>query len=383
MTMHIYDEALALMPRLLDWRRFLHQHAEIGYDLPQTTAFIKKVLDEHAISYFEPCKSTIVADIGSGEDGMVLRADMDALPMVEHSGLDFACTNGNAHTCGHDMHTAMLLGAAVLLKRHEGDLTSRTRLVFQPAEEEASGATALCATDTLRPSFKASFALHMSPAHKAGTLFYKKGPICASCDEFVITVTGQSCHGAAPHTGRDPIFAAVQLYNTLQGIISRSTSPFDTAVFSVCAFNSGNTNNVVPKEATLMGTMRTYDKNVRAAMKARLESICQGIGAANACDVTLRYTTSLPVLASEEALTAHLVDAFAHKAPKLVTEELATPFTWSDDFALYSQNMPIAFMILGAQAGEAPMELHYDDVIFKEDVLAIGTTALVLAAMNI
>lgn len=383
MTHSIYSEALAIMPRLLDWRHYLHAHAELGYELPLTTAFIKQILDDHAISYSEPCTSTIVADIGKGEDGMVLRADMDALPMVEKSGLPFACQSGNAHTCGHDMHTTMLLGAAVLLKKHEMTLTHRTRLIFQPDEEGARGAELLCTTSALYGSFKGGMALHMSPVHEAGTLYYKKGAICASCDEFIITVNGQGCHGAAPHTGNDPIFAAVQIYNALQGIISRGTSPFDAAVLSVCAFNGGNTNNVVPQEASLLGTMRTYKAQVRETMKARLLQICQGIGQTLGVEVDLTFTTSLPVLESDSTLTTHLLDIFHKEAPSIKASEPTAPFTWSDDFALYDQYFPLCFMILGGQEGDTPKELHNDKVRFNEDALATGTTALVLAAMNI
>lgn len=252
--MNIYEEALALQPTLVNWRRQLHRHAEGGYDLPQTLDLIRAVLTEHGVAFTEPATSTIVCEIGHGPAGLILRADTDALPMQEESGEEFSTETAWAHNCGHDLHTAILLGAAVLLKRHESALTHRTRILFQPDEEGATGALHVLHSGIISADYRGAFALHVSPVLESGVLYQSDGPLYASANEFITSVHGTSAHGAAPHTGHDPIFCAVQIYNALQGLISRETPAFETAVLSVCAITAGTTYNVVPADAQLRGT---------------------------------------------------------------------------------------------------------------------------------
>lgn len=380
--MSFYEEALALQPTLVQWRRAFHQHAEGGYDLPHTLTLIRDVLNAHHVSFFEPCPSTLVADIGKGPAGMILRADMDALLMEEKSGLPFSSETDFAHTCGHDFHTAMLLGAACLLQAHADELPARTRLIFQPDEENITGARQLIAHNVVTPDFKGGFALHMSPTLDSGTLYYKDGPMYAASNEFIITVTGASTHGAAPSNGRDPIFAAVQIYNALQGLISRERPTLEPAVLSICAFNGGSTFNVIPDQAQLLGTLRVYNTNLAETIKTRLQEICDGMAKTLRCQVTLTFTTTVPPVCNDETLNHCLVQTLSNRAPELILQEQREPFAWSEDFALYGDILPISMMTLGAHVDGCSANIHNADVLFDETALAVGTAAHVCAAFS-
>lgn len=378
-----YSEAQTLLPDLIRWRRKLHQHAEGGYDLPETLSLIRNVLQSHDIAYSEPCESVIVCDIGQGPCGMILRADMDALPMQEESGLDFASQTGWAHTCGHDIHTTALLGAACLLKAHETALHTRTRLVFQPNEEGIDGARHIMAHGLITPDFQGAFALHVSPTLESGIIYYQDGPLYASGDAIRITITGSSAHGAAPHTGRDPIFAGVQLYNALQGLISRETPSREPVVLSICAFNGGNAVNVVPGRVELLGTLRAYNEELRAQLKARLQEICESIGKALRCQIDLSITTSVPAVINDAGLNRRIRDTFALAAPDIRTAPHSEPFSWSEDFGLFAEVVPISMMTLGAHVEGCTANIHNADVLFDESALVSGVCAHVCAALSV
>ncbi|MDO4280278.1 MAG: M20 family metallopeptidase [Peptococcaceae bacterium] len=379
--MSIYAEACALAPELTRWRRHLHQHAEGAYDLDGTLAFIHQVLDEAGVAYSEPCPSALVAEIGEGAPGMMLRADMDALPMKEESGLDFASVTDYAHTCGHDFHTAMLLGAAVLLKRHEAALTHRTRLIFQPDEEGGSGAKYLLDHGVLNADAAGAFALHMSPTQDSGVLYYQDGALYTSADEFLVTVKGKSAHGAAPHTGIDPVFAAVQIYNAMQGLISRETPPQETAVLSLCTISGGKAFNVVPDSAIIRGTIRTYSEAVRNQLKTRAREVALAVGGAFHCDIDFHFVTEVPVVNNDAALNAQLLTQM--RADDVTLAEQPQPFSWSEDFSFFGSVVPAVMMTLGAHVDGCTSNIHNADVLFDERALPIGAAAHVLAALSV
>lgn len=380
--MSIYEEACALQPALTSWRRHFHRHAEGGYDLPQTLTLIRDVLTAHHVSFSEPCPSTLVAEIGNGPAGMILRADMDALLMEEKSGLPFASETAFAHTCGHDFHTAMLLGAACLLQAHADELNTRTRLIFHPDEENITGARQLIEHGLVTSDFQGAFAIHMCPTLESGSLYYKDGPMYAASNEFVITVTGASTHGAAPANGRDPIFAAVQIYNALQGLMSRERPTLEPAALSICAFNGGNTVNVVPEKVELLGTLRVYNTALAEQIKGRIKDICDGIAMAQRCQVQLTYTTTVPAICNDASLNQRILQTMRTEAPELQLQEQAEPFAWSEDFALFSNILPISMMSLGAHVPGCTASLHNADVLFDEATLAVGTAAHVCAALS-
>lgn len=381
--MNLINDTQTLLPDLIRWRRTLHQHAEGAYDLPETLDLIRDVLNAHRVSFSEPCKSTIVCEIGSGPAGMILRADTDALPMHEESGLSFATETNWAHNCGHDLHTAMLLGAACLLQAHADQLTHCTRLIFQPDEEGATGGKFLLEQGLIDPTYQGAFALHVSPVMESGVLYYKDGPLYAASDEFFIDVHGISTHGAAPHNGCDPIFAAVQIYNALQGLISRETPAFDTAVLSVCAITSGTTYNVVPETAQLRGTLRTYDASLRKQLKSRLEEIATGVAQTLRCTAKTRWVTSVPAVNSDPALNRNILNALAQYAPECNTRSQETPFSWSEDFGYFSENVPITMMTLGAHVPGYDANIHNAGVRFDENAIPSGVLAHVCAALSV
>lgn len=381
--MNLTNDANALLPELIRWRRTLHQHAEGGYDLPETLQLIRDVLNAHRVSFSEPCQGTIVCDIGNGPAGMILRADTDALPMHEESGLPFSSETTWAHNCGHDLHTAMLLGAACLLQKHADKLTHRTRLIFQPDEEGATGGKFLLEQGLIEPTYQGAFALHVSPVMKSGVLYYKDGPLYAASDEFFMDIHGTSTHGAAPHNGCDPIFAAVQIYNALQGLMSREISPFDTAVLSVCAITSGTTYNVVPETAQLRGTLRTYDTALRSQLKSRLEAIAAGVAQTLRCTAETRWVTSVPAVTSNPSLNKNIIAVLAHYAPDCRTSVHETPFSWSEDFGYFSQNVPITMMTLGTHVPGYDANIHNAGVRFDENAMPSGVLAHMCAALSV
>lgn len=381
--MSIYAEAQALLPDLIRWRRQLHQHAEGGYDLPETLSLVRDVLTAHHVSFFEPCQSTIVCEIGQGPGGMILRADMDALPMQEESGLDFASETAFAHTCGHDLHTTALLGAACLLQAHASELRTRTRLIFQPDEEGITGAEQILAHDLVTPEYQGAFALHVSPALASGVVYHKDGALYASSNEFIVTAKGASTHAAAPHGGRDPIFALVQLYNALQGLISRERPPLEAAVLSICTFHGGSAINVIPGEASLSGTLRTYNEALRAQLTSRIPELCQGVALSTGCELDLRFTTSVPVVDNSAALNARILATLAEKAPDVATALQPEPFAWSEDFGKFASVVPISMMTLGAHVPSCSATIHNADVLFDENALASGVCAHVAAALSV
>ncbi len=375
-----YEEALALQSETIEMRRYLHQHAEINYDLPQTIDYICRVLEKHEIPYTIPCKGTVVCELGNGPKGLILRADTDALPMQEENNLAFTSLTEYAHTCGHDLHTAMLLGAAILLKRHEDSLITQTRLIFQPDEEGATGAKFVIENHLLEGGYKGAIALHVSPVQESGVLYMQDGPLYASSDELDIYVHGANTHGAAPHNGHDPIFAGIQIYNALQGLISRECPPSAMAALSICTFHAGDAFNLVPDTAHLLGTFRTYQHSLRTHLKERMETVVTHSAAACDCSATLHFPISLPPVINDHALQEKLRDIFRNVLPARLVQPQPTPFSWSEDFGLFGEHLPISMMTLGAQVGQQTANIHNADVLFNENAMPTGVAALASAA---
>ena len=212
----------------------------------------------------------------------------------------------------------------------------------------------------ITPDFQGAFALHVSPTLESGIIYYQDGPLYASGDAIRITITGSSAHGAAPHTGRDPIFAGVQLYNALQGLI-----------------------NVVPGRVELLGTLRAYNEELRAQLKARLQEICESIGKALRCQIDLSITTSVPAVINDAGLNRRIRDTFALAAPDIRTAPHSEPFSWSEDFGLFAEVVPISMMTLGAHVEGCTANIHNADVLFDESALVSGVCAHVCAALSV
>lgn len=278
--------------KLVDIRRHLHQYPELSHEEFETTAYIRRRLEEEEIriaTQFD-LKTGLIAEVGGLHGGPViaLRADIDALPIQEETGLPYASkTPGNMHACGHDFHTAAILGAAFLLKEKEHELLGTIRFVFQPAEEKAAGARKVLQSGAL-DGVRAIYGMHNKPDLPVGTIGIRPGPLMAAADGFLVELEGIGSHAAVPEASVDPIVAAAQLVTALQSIVSRNVSPLESAVISVTRLNSGTAWNVIPETAVLDGTVRTFDEKVRNRVVERFGEIVNGVAAAYGTKASLR-----------------------------------------------------------------------------------------------
>lgn len=378
----LYEEALAQKETLTLCRRSLHQIPELGMDLPQTTAFVCQELEKLGLT---PTRLAGGITVTIGKEGgpvFLLRGDMDALGMAEASGLPFAATGDRAHTCGHDLHTSMLLGAARLLKAHEEELPGQVKLMFQPGEEILQGAMAMVEAGILEhPKVDAAMALHVFPGPMhVGTLAWRQGPALASSDSFRITVTGKAGHGAIPQNAVDPVSIATHILLALQEINAREVDPQAPLVLTVCTLHAGTLHNSIPESAQLTGSIRAFSNHNRAFAKERLVQICEGIAAFRAtCQV--EFLAGVASLHNQPALAAELA-GYAGEIAAL--EELPRQMG-SEDFAEVTQRVPSVFMGIGAGGPEAVYHQagsHHPAIVFNEDVLPLGAAILAGCAAN-
>lgn len=273
--MDYYKRANELKEDTIEIRRYLHKNAEVGSDLPNTVEYVMKQLKEYGIQP-QLCGHGVTATIGKGKPVILLRADMDALPITELSGEEFTCTSGNMHACGHDIHTAMLLTARRMLKEDEDHLHGTVKLMFQSAEEIFKGANDMIEHGILdHPRPDAAMAYHMMIGkNQVGTYMYNAGGIMMnSVDEFKITIHGKGTHGAYPHQGIDPINIGVHIHLALQELISREANPQDICTLTIGKFNAGSAANIIPESAILQGTLRTNNVSTRENLLSRMESM--------------------------------------------------------------------------------------------------------------
>ena len=279
----LLSEAKEMQLLLTKHRRYLHTHPELGFDLRQTKEYVKKELI--SIGY-EPvecgkCGLVVLAGSKNSDKTFLIRADMDALPILEQADVKFKSENsGKMHACGHDMHTAMLLGAARLLKRHENELKGTIKLMFQPAEETLDGCKDMVGADVLNnPTVDAALMLHVTlgmPLQTGSAIICDGGISAPAADYFEIKIQGKGCHGAMPELGVDPISIASHIVIALQELHARELAMADDAVLTIGTMQAGDANNIIPDTAVLRGTMRAYDENVRNRLKNRLIEICNG-----------------------------------------------------------------------------------------------------------
>lgn len=368
-----------LQPELITWRRALHQRAEVGYDLEKTRSYIASVLKKY---HMQPksIAGGFIVDIGQGEDHVILRADMDALPMEENSGLSFASKTQAAHTCGHDLHATMLLGAAVYLKHHEHLAQKRMRLIFQADEEGITGAKKMIHEGALEGNFKAAFALHVSPILPTGSIYYRSGAYYASSDVLDIFIKGQGGHGASPHTAIDPIWCGNQVYQNLQSLVSREKPPAEMMAFSICTMHSGSLFNIIPSTLTMSGTLRTYNEDLRQYMLERMHQIVEEVCRSNRCQGRLSLPLGTPTVYNNPTITDEIVTLLENELPKKQILQQKEPFSWSEDFGVYAQILPSSMMTIGAQVKGYDYGLHTPEVIFNEDAMPYGVLAHIIAS---
>lgn len=392
----ILREAKALQEEIKSHRLWLHTHAETGFDLTETKPYVKSTLTEMGYTVQECGKAGLVTTVGKpGRKVLLLRADMDALPIAEEADVDFACKNGRMHACGHDMHTAMLLGAAKLLKAHESELGGTVKLMFQPAEEIFEGSKDMIASGVLEnPRPDAALMIHVAAGMPlpAGTVVVSAPGVSApAADYFTIRVHGKGCHGSAPQNGIDPLTAAAHILIALQEIHARELSASDEAVLTIGTFHAGEAGNVIPDTATMGGTIRTYDEKTRAYLKERMTAIAQSIAEAFRASAEVSFGSGCPTLVNDKDLSEKVtgyLKGLLGASHAFTTAELngGKPARGggSEDFAYVSHEVPS--LMLALAAGEPSKGYvypqHYPKVKFDESVLSTGAAVFVDCALQ-
>ena len=390
-------EAEALQSQLQKWRRTIHRNPEIGFDLPKTRALVKQALTEMGYRPQDCGKAGILALAGGKHPGktILLRGDMDALPIFEESGEVFASEiPGRMHGCGHDMHTAMMLGAARLLKAHEDELEGTVKLEFQPAEEIFQGSPDMLAHGLLEaPHVDAAVMFHVlggMPLPLGEVLVPGGGITMASCEQYHIVVHGKGGHGSMPENCIDPITAAAHIHIALQEINARELSQNDFGVLTTGRFAAGAASNVIPDTAEMWGTIRTTDPENQsgALIKQRMTEIAQGVAAAFRCTAEVAFSDFCPCMVVDETLSK---DAFGYLSEMLgqgVMDMTALtggkPGGGSEDFAFVSHKVPTVslFLACGGPAQGCRYSQHHPKVRFDDSVLYKGSAAYGYVAMR-
>ena len=354
---------------LREIRHYLHQHPELSGQEYQTTAFLKDRLEGLGIRVLESgLKTGLIAEIGTGHPVVALRADIDALPIVEQTGLPYQSQNtGVMHACGHDFHQTSLLGAAALLKEKEDQLDGTVRLIFQPAEEISEGATEVLATGLLE-DVQGIIGFHNMPQLKAGQLALNAGAMMAGVEKFKVTVTGVSSHAARPDLGTDTVTAVTTMVQNLQLLISRTVSPFETAVLSITHLDVGSTWNVLPKSGYFEGTIRSFNPSLQRELKERFISIIRHTAKSLEVDVTFEWGVTPPVTFNDEELTQLVWDASQGLAEVIP----ATPSTAGEDFAFYQERIPGVFAFIGSNGDPDAPDLHHDHMTIDDAAFQVS-----------
>ncbi len=374
-------------------RRAIHQNPELSFNEIETSKLIAKELTNLGIKNFFALKSSpevadnnigVIGVLGVGERTLALRADIDALPIAESTNLEFSSRNkGIMHACGHDMHTAILLTAAKILKENENQIKGRIILIFQPAEEMLPGGAKLLLDSKILDEYKpeAFFGQHINPEIQSGKIVTKSGPLMASTDEIHLTINGKSTHAAQPHLGADPILASVNIIQSFQNLLTKFKNPLEPAVISITAINSGNTTNIIPDSAKMMGTLRTYNQELRELLKEKINSNIIDIAKQYDCSVENNILEGYPPLINNSGTTA-LVQNVAVQILGENSFEIAEPKMWAEDFAYYTQIAPSTFWFLGVKNEDKPIfPLHNPNLNPDENALIQGTA--LMAAIGI
>lgn len=382
-------------------RHYLHMHPETGFDTANTLAYVKQKLTDLGYQPQLCGKSGITAVVGQKRPGKVfmLRADMDALPIQEESDVDFPSENpGKMHACGHDMHTAMLLGTAKLLKEYENEINGTVKLMFQSAEEIFEGSHDMIDAGVLKnPDVDAALMIHVMagmPMPAGATIVCDGGISAPGADYFYIKIQGKGCHGSMPNAGVDPINVAAHIITALQELHARELSLSDEAVLTFGSIHGGNAANVIPDRIEMSGTIRTYDEDVRSFLKTRMTDISQNIASAFRASAAVSFGSGCPCLKNDPELSSctftYVKELLGQKA--LCAGQLSAPSNGkkppktagSEDFAYVSQKVPSIMIALAAGNPEHGYQYpqHHPKVTFDENVLAEGSAVYAYTAMR-
>ena len=351
------------LKKLIDDRHFLHMNPELSGEEIATAEFIKEKLKEHNIKIIETnLKNGVVAEIGQGDRVVALRADIDALPIEEESGVAYhSKVKGKMHACGHDFHTISLIGAAILLKENEDELKGRVRLIFQPEEEINSGAVKMIEENVLE-GVSCIIGFHNKPDIPVGFIGIKEGPLMAGVEQFEVEIRGVGTHAAAPHNGNDPIVTASQIITGLQSIVSRHISPLETAVVSVTKIEAGKTWNIIPDRVKLEGTIRTFSEKVREETKRLFEQIIKNYSAAVNQEAEIKWISDGSPVDNNEKM-AEILKKEISKFAKVIEPKI---MMGGDDFARYQEKVPGLYAFIGTGC---PYEWHHPSFLIDDKAL--------------
>ncbi len=384
--MNLIPEIEAAHEEIKALRRTIHAHPELRYEEVGTAQLVAENLERWGLTVHRGLGKTGVVGVlkrGTSSASIGLRADMDALPIQEINTFDHRSKHqGRMHACGHDGHTAMLLGAAKHLAEH-GQFDGTVVFIFQPAEEGGAGARAMI-EDGLFKRFPvdAVFGIHNWPGMPAGHFGVTPGPIMASSNEFRIKVRGIGSHAALPHNGRDPVFTAVQIANGLQSIITRNKKPIDTAVLSITQIHAGDALNVVPDEAWLAGTVRTFTVETLDLIERRMHKIVESTAAAFDCDVEVRFNRNYPPTINDAEQARFAASVMAEVVGEENVDASVEPTMGAEDFSFMLLEKPGCYAFLGngegghreSGHGAGPCMLHNASYDFNDSLLSVGST---------
>lgn len=380
----ILQEAEDMREELIKWRRSLHKIPELGLALPDTTAFVKERLSEMDINFteYKEC-SCITATLGKGGKCFLLRSDMDGLPMKEESGESFASENGCMHSCGHDLHTAILLGAAKLLKKYESRLKGTVKLLFQSGEETFDGAKAAIEAGVMeKPHVDAAFAMHVASIVPANVIIYGAYPMAAVYG-FRINLTGKGTHGSTPQLGIDPINTGVHIYLALQELIAREVSSTEEAALTIGRFHAGAVSNVIPEHAVLEGTLRTFKPEIRSMLIQRINEVVHSVAKTYRTEVRIETLSDVPPVACSPDMNQEIL-ASIHDLDQEIQTLPYYHVMGSEDFAFISEKVPSSYFGLGAgiEDGSKRLGQHNPRVRFSEECLPLGAAVYAKTAID-
>ena len=379
--MSLYDDALGLAPDLIRLRHDLHRIPELGLALPRTQERVLQALDGLPLEVsLGSALSSVTAVLRGGRPGpaVLLRADMDGLPIAEKAPLPFAADNGAMHACGHDLHTAMLAGAAHLLAARREQLHGDVVLMFQPGEEGWDGAGAMLAEGVLDAAGRrpvAAYALHVASAMPQGEFRSRRGPILAASDALNVTVHGAGGHGSAPHRAKDPVPAACEMVTALQTMVTRRFDVFDPVVVTVGLLQAGTQRNIIPETARFEATVRTFSAEARAKVADSVVELVRAVAAAHGLQAEVEYLPGYPVTVTDGAETDFLADTVREVFGEERYQPMPNPMTGAEDFSRVLEAVPGSFAWLGAAPKGADLDnlplnhspyAEFDDAVLSD-----------------
>ncbi|HHX18928.1 MAG TPA: amidohydrolase [Clostridiaceae bacterium] len=382
----LLNEAKAMQDKLSWFRREIHKKPEVGMDLPITTAFVKEQLEKHGLKVDQiiDCGLSVLIEGGKPGKTILLRADMDALPLAEESGEEFASEfEGKSHGCGHDMHAASLIGTAILLDKHKDQIHGRVKLMWQPGEETFEGMKAMIAAGIMEnPSLDAALDLHVDASSPVGVLNFSKGPFTTSADNYLMKIKGSGCHGSMPENSIDPLNVAVQIYNAIASMRFREIKSSEFLAMSICSISSGSSFNIIPDSVEMRGTMRTYNPAIRDYVVGRLEQITKEVSSLFRAEGSLEIVSSAPTISNDPEMVDKVL-GYLEDFGMDFERDPSFRLPASDDFGYVARTVPSVMFFIGCKPdGLEKNLLHNPKVVFDERALPIASALMAHCAMK-